>query len=64
MIHVFVDALLVGFGLTAGALLALMLLALAQAIGGAIRDAKRRRTKRCASKSADHCGFERDLRSY
>ena len=63
MIHVFVDALLVGFGLTAGASLALMLLALAQAIGGAICDAKRRRERRRVAKSADRCGFQRDLRS-
>ena len=63
MIHVFIYALLVGFGLTVGASLALMLLALAQAIGGAICDAKRRRERRRAARSADHCGFERDLKS-
>ena len=64
MFHVFIYALFAGFGVAVGAELAVMLVALVKAIGGAAHDAKRRRVKRRASKSADHCGFQRDMRSY
>ena len=68
MFETFIHALFIGWGATVGAVTALTLLSLTNAIGKAIDEARDRRCKRKrraeARRSAEACGFQRDMRSY
>ena len=71
MFETFIRALFIGWGVTAGVVIALMVLALGRAIGegidvfvgGVKRRAKRRRDAE-ARRSAEACGFEKEMRSW